>query len=436
MTQVQRERAGTFASLGIPNFRNYAGGVFVSNVGMWMGRTAQSWLVLVVLTQRDAQALGIVTGLQFLPILLLSIWGGSLADRYAKRRVMLVTQSVMGLNALALGTLVAGGWVTLPLVYASALIDGAASAIDSPARQAFVSEMVPPDRLSNAISLNSASFNAARLIGPGLAGLIIAAWGTGPVFLANAVSFGVFLIALVRLDRSALSPAPRQTGKGRVREGLRYVRGRPDLMLIMAIAFVMGTFGMNFQMTNALMATEVFGRGAAEYGVLGSIMAIGSLTAALLAARRGRPRLRHLVVAMAGFVASTGIGAGAGTFWFFCVMLVPIGLSAISVLVTANALVQSRVDAGVRGRVMALYMLLFMGGTPVGAPAIGWIGERFGARWTVWIGTIAVGLALVAACAYLWRTEHLSVRVTRAGRLPHVELIRGEVTEPEPQRFD
>ncbi|GAB3703081.1 MFS transporter [Mariniluteicoccus flavus] len=424
-----------FASLRIPNFRNYSAGVLVSNIGMWMGRTAQSWLVLMVLTDHDAQALGIVTGLQFLPVLLLSTFGGSLADRFAKRRVMMVTQTVLGINALLLGTLVMSGHATLALVYACALVDGAASAIDSPARQAFVSEMVPPTRLSNAISLNAASFNAARLLGPGVAGLIIALSGTAPVFLLNAASFAVFIGALARLDRAELAPAPRQTGKGRIREGFRYVRSRPDIMLIMGIAFMMGTFGMNFQMTNVLMATEVFGKGATEYGMLGSIMAIGSLSAALLAARRPRPRLRHLLIAMAGFVAATGVGAAAPNFPFFCVMLVVIGLTAISVLVTANALVQSNVEAEVRGRVMALYMMLFMGGTPIGAPMIGWIGEHHGARWTVWIGTVFVGLTLVAALAYLWRSEELRVRVDRSVRPPWLVLTKGEVTEPEPQKF-
>ncbi|GAB3622275.1 MFS transporter [Mariniluteicoccus endophyticus] len=425
-----------FASLSVPNYRAYAAGVVVSNTGMWMSRTAQSWLVLMVLTHHDSQALGMVTGLQFLPVLLLSTWAGSLADRFAKRHIMLVTQSVMGLNALVLGLLVVTGHATLPLVYLCTLIEGSASAIDAPARQSFVSEMVPPKRLSNAISLNSAMFNAARLFGPGVAGVLIAFGGTGPVFLINAATFAVFLVALLRLDRSELTPAPRQTGKGRVREGLRYVRSRPDIMLIMAIAFMMGTFGFNFQMTNVLMATEVYGRGAAEYGVLGSIMAIGSLTAALLSARRERPRLRHLLIALAAFVVSSALGAASPTFLGFCIMLVPIGLSAISVSVTANALVQSRVDAEVRGRVMALYMLLFLGGTPLGAPVIGWIGENFGARWTIWIGSAFVGVTLVVAMAYLWRTERLTLRVARGGRrLPRFRFVRGEVDEPEPQKF-
>lgn len=422
-----------FASLQVPNFRRYGLGVLISNIGMWMGRTAQSWLVLMVLTQRDAQALGIVTGLQFLPVLLLSTWGGSLADRFAKRRIMMATQTVMGLNAAVLGVLVFTGHASLMLVYACALIDGAAAAIDAPARQAFVSEMVPQKLLSNAISLNSASFNMARLLGPGAAGLLIALSGTGPVFIINAFTFAVFVGGLMRLDRSELTPAPRQTGKGRVREGIAYVSHRPDLMLLMFIAFMMGTFGMNFQMTNALMATEVFGKGPGEYGALGSIMAIGSLTAALLSARRARPRLRHLFVALAGFVVATTLGALAPNFVTFCVLLVPTGLFAITALVTANTLTQSHVDAEVRGRVMALYMLLFMGGTPIGSPVIGWIGAHFGARWTLGVGALAVALALVAALAYVWRSEELRVRFDRHVRPPWLVLTKGEVGEPEPQ---
>lgn len=396
-----------FSSLAIPNYRNYAIGGLVSNTGVWMQRTAQSWLVLVTLTNNDARALGLVTGLQFLPVLLFSAAGGALADRFSKRHVMMWTQTVMGINSLILGVLITTGQIQLWMVYVSAFILGTASAVDAPARQAFVSEMVPKGQLSNAISLNSASFNSARLFGPATAGLVIAAGGTGPVFLIDAASFAFVLIALATLNKEQLHPAPRSTGKGQIRDGLRYVRNRPDVMVIMVIAFMMGTFGMNFQITNVLMATEAFGQGAAQYGMLGSIMAIGSLTAALLSARRSRPRLRHLLISMAAFTVSSLLSALAPNFITFCILLVPVGLTAISTLVTANALVQMSVAETVRGRVMSLYMMLLMGGTPIGAPVLGWIGEQFGARWTIGIGVVAMGLTFIVATSYLMRRDNL-----------------------------
>lgn len=400
-----------FSSLAIPNYRNYAIGGLVSNTGVWMQRTAQSWLVLITLTDNDARALGLVTGLQFLPVLLFSAIGGALADRFSKRHVMMWTQTIMGINSLILGLLITTGHIELWMVYISAFVLGTASAVDAPARQAFVSEMVPKGQLSNAISLNSASFNSARLFGPATAGLVIAAVGTGPVFLIDAASFAFVLIALATLNKNQLTPAARSTGKGQIRDGLRYVRGRPDVMVIMVIAFMMGTFGMNFQITNVLMATEAFGQGAAQYGMLGSIMAIGSLTAALMSARRSRPRLRHLLTSMAAFTLSSLLSALAPNFITFCILLVPVGLTAISTLVTANALVQMSVAETVRGRVMSLYMMLLMGGTPLGAPVLGWIGEQWGARWTIGIGVVAMGLTFIVATAYLVRRDNLHLRM-------------------------
>ena len=257
--------------------------------------------------------------------------------------------------------------------------------MDNPARQTFVSEMVPRTSLANAVSLNSASFNAARIIGPGVAGLVIAAVGTGPAFFVNTLSFVAVLLALTQMKTELLRPAPRSRGKGQIRDGLRYVRGRPDIILIMVLVFVLGTFGMNFQLTTALMATQQFHKGAGEYGLLGSIMAIGSLSAALLSARRPRPRLRILLVALAGFVVSSGAAALAPSYVWFAVLLVPVGLSALTVLTSANSMVQLGVDPQMRGRVMALYMAIFMGGTPLGAPLIGWIGAvgaRAGPSWS------------------------------------------------------
>ena len=263
----------TFASLSIRNYRIYALGAIVSNVGTWMGRVGQDWVVLTELTDHSASALGIVTGLQFLPMLLLAPWTGAVTDRYPKRLLLLVTQALLGLTALVGGLLVITGTAQLWHFYTLALMTGIATAFDNPARQTFVSEMVPRERLANAVALNSASFNLGRLVGPAVAGVMIAAIGTGPTLLANALTFAAVIVALTMLTASELTPAPRVTGRGSALEGLRYVRGRPDIVLVLILIFVLGTFGMNFQITIALMATQVFGKGSEEYGLLGSIMA-------------------------------------------------------------------------------------------------------------------------------------------------------------------
>ncbi len=422
----------TFSSLSIYNYRVYFAGALVSNVGTWMGRVAQDWLVLTQLTDHDPIALGVVTGLQFAPMVLLAPWAGMIADRFRKRRILFVTQSMLAVTSLLTGVLVVTGVVELWHVYLLALLQGLATAIDNPARQTFVSEMVPRTSLANAVSLNSASFNAARILGPGVAGLVIAAVGTGPAFFVNTLSFVAVLLALTQMKTELLRPAPRSRGKGQIRDGLRYVRRRPDIILIMVLVFVLGTFGMNFQLTTALMATQQFHKGAGEYGLLGSIMAIGSLSAALMSARRPRPRLRILLVALAGFVVSSGAAAVAPSDLWFAVLLGPVGLTALTVLTSANSMVQLGVDAHMRGRVMALYMAIFMGGTPLGAPLIGWIGATWGPRWTILVGTIAVALALVGATIYLMRSESLSIRYQLHAR-PHVLVTRDAPSEPVPE---
>ncbi len=400
----------TFSSLSIRNYRIYATGAFVSNIGTWMGRVAQDWLVLTELTRHSSTALGIVTGLQFLPFLLLAPWAGMIADRYPKRVILAITQTALALSSLVLGLLAVTGTAQLWMVYGVALFTGLATAVDNPARQTFVSELVARDRLANAVSLNSASFNAGRLIGPGLAGLTIAAFGTGWTLLLNTATFVAVLVALAAIRTSDLLPAPVLGRRhGAIKEGVRYVRTRPDIQLVMALVFVLGTFGMNFQITTALMATQVFGKGPQEYGLLGSIMAIGSLSAALLSARRARPRLRILLIAMLGFTVSSGLAALAPTYALFALALVPVGLSALTALTTANAMVQLSVDPAMRGRVMALYMAIFMGGTPLGAPVIGWIGQVWGARWTIGIGTVAVGLMLIGTAFWMTRRENVQV---------------------------
>jgi len=426
----------TFASLSIYNYRVFAAGALVSNTGTWMGRVAQDWLVLTQLAPETSVspsvALGIVTGLQFAPLAIFAPVAGMIADRFPKRRILFTTQSALALTSLLTGVLVVTGAVQLWHIYLLAFVQGVSVALDNPARQTFVSEMVPHESLSNAVGLNSASFNGARLIGPGLAGLVIAAFDTGPAFFLNTFSFVAVLFALFKMRPGELNITPRQRGKGQIREGLRYVRGRPDIILIMALVFVLGTFGMNFQMTTALMATEVFHKGAGAYGLLGSIMAVGSLSAALLSARRPNPRLRLLLAAFAAFAVASAAAALAPSYLWFAVLLIPVGLTALTVLTTANSMVQLSVDPAMRGRVMALYMAVFMGGTPLGSPLIGWIGSAWGPRWTILVGSVATGMAVIAAMLYLVRSQEMHVSYHHRDR-PRLSVIRGEISEPVPE---
>ena len=424
----------TFASLSIRNYRIWAAGALVSNVGTWMGRVAQDWVVLTELTDHSATALGVVTGLQFAPMLFLAPWTGAVADRVPKRTLLLATQLTLALTALAGGLLVVTGAAALWHFYVLALLTGVATAFDNPARQTFVGEMVPRTRLANAVALNSASFNLGRLLGPAVAGLTIAAVGSGPAMLANAATFAAVIGSLLLIRRSELTPAPRAAGHGSARDGLRYVRGRPDLQLVMLLIFVLGTFGMNFQITIALMATQVFGKGSQEYGLLGSVMAVGSLSAALLAARRSEPRLRVLLLALVGFVVASGAAAVAPGYVTFAAALAACGLAALTAMTTANAMVQMRTEPSMRGRVMALYMAIFFGGTPLGAPIIGWVGDVLGPRWTIGVGTIAVGVTLVVVSLWLARHENVSVSY-ESQRRPHLRVtVAPTHTAPEAAR--
>lgn len=395
----------TFRALGIRNYRLYALGGVVSNTGTWMQRVAQDWLVLQLYTDPAAAstALGVTVGLQFLPILLLSPYAGLVADRVDKRRLLQATQLFMAATSIVLAVLAVTGVITPWMVYVLVLLFGAAAAFDAPARQSFTSEMVGPEDLPNAVGLNSASFNLARVIGPALSGVLIAALGggvtaTGWVIGVNALTYFAVIGALQMMRDSELQQierAPR--GPGMIRDGVRYVRSRPDLMMIMFAAFFAGTFGMNFQMTSALMATQVFDKGASEYGLLGTTLAVGSLTGALLGARRVKqPRLRLVIGAAVAF-AVIEIALGLMPSYVTFAALTPLlGLSLLTMLNAANTSVQMSTPAPLRGRVMALYMTLVMGGTPLGAPFIGWIGATFGARWTLVGGglLVLVGVAL------------------------------------------
>ncbi|RMB58197.1 MFS transporter [Tessaracoccus antarcticus] len=401
----------TFASLRIYNYRCFAAGALASNIGTWMARTAQDWLVLTELTDRSSIALGIVTGLQFLPIPLLAPYAGLIADRMSKVRLLKITQAALSLNALALFILVGTGTAQLWHVYLLAFIQGIAVSFDNPARQAFVNELVPHELVPNAVGLNSASFNSARLFGPALAGIVIGLWGVAPALAINAASFGAVLLSLFLIREAELLLSPPRTTRGTVAEGIAYVRARPDLVLIFAVIFMLGTFGMNFQITMALMATKVYGKGAAEFGLLGSFMAIGTLAGALMAARRGTPRLRTLLGALGAFSVACFLAGLAPSYSIFALLLIPCGLFALTVMTTANSTVQLSTQPEFRGRVMALYMAIFMGGTPLGAPIIGWVGDAFGPRWTLLVGAIACWITFLAVGWFLIFRRNLRARL-------------------------
>ena len=373
--------------------------MFASNVGTWMQRVAQDWLVLVVLGG-GAPAVGITTGLQFLPFLLVAPFGGLLADKLPKRQLLIFTNAFLGVVGLVLGVLVLTDLAQIWHVYVLAFLMGVGTALDNPARQSFVSELVGPDDLSNAVALNSASFNAARLIGPALAGVLISLIGTGWVFVVNGLSFASPIIALVLLRTIVHEPNQgRHDGSvlERLREGVAYVRSRPDIVMVLLILFGLGTFGMNFQMTMALMATEVYGKGPGEYGLLGSVMAIGTLAGALVAARRRVPRRRLIVGGTVVFGALEIVAGLMQSYVMFAVSLIPVGITAMTVMTAANAYVQTTVPQHVRGRVMSLYVMIFMGGTPVGAPVIGWVADILGARWSLLGGgVLTIATAMIA----------------------------------------
>jgi MFS family permease len=414
----------TFRSLHNPNYRLYAAGSVVSNIGTWMQRVAQDWLVLLLATN-SAAALGTITGLQFLPFLLLSPFAGLVADRMPKRLLLQLTNIGMAVPAIVLGVLAITDTAQLWHVYVLALVLGIASAFDAPARQSFVSEIVTPDDLTNAVSLNSASFNLARLVGPAVAGLSIAALGsgevaTGWVILVNGLSYAAPILTLRRLDGRALT-TPEPTGREphAIRAGVAYVRNRPDLLLIMAVVFFVGTFGLNFQMTSALMATEVFDKGPTEYGLLGTFLAVGSLTGALLAARRSRVRHRLVLGAALAFGVVEVLAGLMPTYLLFAVLCPLMGICSLTMMTSANAFMQLHTDPGMRGRVMALYMMIFIGGTPLGAPAIGWVGEVFGPRWTLIAGGLLSMIGVAgSALLYLRAKRRQSTASERVVPLP------------------
>jgi MFS family permease len=394
----------------VRNFRIFAVGQVVSNTGTWMQRVAQDWLVLE-LTHGSGAAIGIATGLQFLPLLLFSLWGGMIADRYPKRRVLMVTQAAMGGLALVLGVLAVTGVVRPWHIYLLAFGLGLATVVDNPTRQSFAIEMVGRDDLQNAIGLNSAVFNLARITGPAVAGIVISLVGTSAAFFLNATSYLTVIFSLHLMRQSELRPAERVArAKGQLREGLAYVRARPDLLMTMVLVFFIATFGMNFQVTTALMSRVVFDTGAGRFGIASAVFAVGALIGALVAARRSRTSMRLLLFTGLAFGLLEAVTGLMPFYWSFLVLLVPTGVALITFSTLANSSVQLSVPADMRGRVMGIYMLVFLGGAPLGAPLTGWVAEQFGTRISMIAGAAISVLATLTVAVVLARRRGVPVR--------------------------
>jgi MFS family permease len=389
---------GNWRSFRHRNYRILFPANAVSNIGSWAQRIAQDWLVLE-LTDNNGTYLGLVTAVQFAPVLLFSLHGGKLADRFNKRKVLIWTNVVGGAASLGLGTLVMTDQILLWHVFALAAVLGISTAIDAPVRQSFTTEVVGQADLPNAVSLNSANFNAGRLIGPALSGGLIAAFGTGPSFIVNGLSYFFVITALLNLNEKGFFHQDQAKSDGNIREGIAYAKARPDIYVVMLMVFFLATFGLNFQIFNALMATQEFGLGPASFGLMGTFIAIGSLTGAIGSARLERFRNTKFVI-KGGIVFSASIMVLAilPNYISYVIWLPICGVTALTTLVSANSIVQTSTDPAIRGRVMGLYLLIFMGGTPFGSPLIGTATELIGIRPTI---ALCGGISLFASL-YIW----------------------------------
>lgn len=389
----------TFRSFKHRNYRLFYAGNLLSNTGSWVQRVAQDWLALEL--THSGTALGIVTALQFGPAIVFSLHGGRLADRFSKRRLIVWTNAMSAATAAVIGVMVLSSSITINWLYALALLTGVAGAIQAPIWQTFVHDLVGMDDLPNAIALNSTNFNIGRLIGPAISGYLIALFGTGPSFLLNAASYGFSIAALfVMREDELFPPIPFDAdADGSIRAGLRYLRTRPDVIRILVLIATAGTFGLNYQMFMALMAKDEFHRTADSFGLLGSVMAIGSVSGALFVARRKiRPTARFVHTLVLAFGVVTALAGLAPTYATYMAALPFCGFTALTMLSSANAYVQSTIEPEFRGRVMGVYMLVFLGGTPVGSPVIGWLAEAVNARASILFGGgIVVLVALTTA---------------------------------------
>jgi MFS family permease len=425
-----------FSSLRVRNYRLFFSGQVISNIGTWMQRIAQDWLVFE-LSGNNPLALGIAVALQFTPTVLLSLWAGVLADRVDKRKLCLFIQSGIAVQALVLGLLDTAGVVALWEVYLLCFVLGIFSALDVPARQSFVAEMVGRKQIANAVALNSSVFNMARIIGPAIAGFGITLVGTGWMFLANAISTLAVIAGLLLMDPDKLFRGPEVVrAKGQLREGLTYVRRRSDLVTVMVLVFFVSTFGITFFTSLAIVAGNVFGTQADGYGLLSTLLAVGSFTGSLMAARRGvkgRPRVRLLLIAAFGLGAGELLAAFMPTYLAFGIALVPLGFATITFLNTANSLVQTAVSPEMRGRVMGLYVLVLIGGNPVGGPMVGWMANTFGGRSPFFIGGAVSAIAAVACAVVLARRGGVSLPGRRLTGL-RVLAANGRATTAVPTR--
>jgi MFS family permease len=389
---------GNWRSFRHRNYRILFPANTVSNIGSWAQRIAQDWLVLE-LTNNNGTYLGLVTAVQFAPVLFFSLHGGKFADRFNKRKVLILTNLVGGAASLALGVLVMTGLIQLWHVFVLAAILGISTAIDAPVRQSFTTEVVGQSDLPNAVSLNSANFNAGRLVGPAISGGLIAAFGTGPSFIVNGLSYFFVIAALMRLNEKAFFHLDRPKSDGSIREGIAYAKARPDIYVVMLMVFFLATFGLNFQIFNALMATQEFGLGPASFGLMGTFIAIGSLTGAIGSARLERFRNAKFVI-KGGIIFSISIMVLSiiPSYSLYILWLPICGFTALTTLVSANSIVQTSTDPAIRGRVMGVYLLIFMGGTPFGSPLIGSATELIGIRPTI---AVCGGISL-AASTFIW----------------------------------
>jgi MFS family permease len=403
-----------FRSLANPNYRTWAAAALVSNVGTWMQRTGQDWLVLAELTHHRATAVGWVMALQFGPQILLLPLTGFAADYFERRKLLLVTQVLTAILALGLGLLTISGLVREWHVYVFAGLLGCVSAFDAPARQTFVSDLVGEGDLSNAVALNSTSFNAARLIGPAVAGALVVAVGSGWVFLLNAASYGPVIVALVVLRRRILVPNKRLRPRaGGFVDGFRYVWSRPDLKTMLAMLFLLCTFGLNFPIFISTMSLTIFHTHAGGYGLLSSVLAVGSVTGALLAARRAEPQVRFLLIGAAAFGLACCLAASSPNELLFGASLVLVGLSAQTFTTSTNSLIQLRTDPAMRGRVIAILLAVSLGGTPLGAPLVGWVADTYGPRWSLAVAAASGFAAALVAVGYMIRHRGLRLAMVR-----------------------
>jgi MFS family permease len=383
----------SFDSLHVANYRRYFAGQIVSVSGNWMQMVAETWLMLEL--TGSGVAVGLTAAAQFLPILLFGAYGGLIADRYDKRRLLMLTQAVMAVPAIVLFGLTVGGAIEPWMILALAFARGSVNAVDNPTRQAFVIEMVGSRRLVNAVSLNSVIVHSSRMVGPALAGLLIAAAGVEPCFMLNAATFAVMILALSRMEVAELrTPRPAEREPGALRAALRYVRATPALAVPLAMMALVGTLGFNFQVLLPLLAKSSFEGGPQTYGLLVSAMGIGSIAGALAAGARGRVSMRILISASAAFGGFTLLAAAAPTLWFELAALILVGAASVTFAAGVNSTLQLAVAPAMRGRVMALYSVVFLGSTPIGAPIAGWLSEAAGPRAGLLLGASA---ALVAA---------------------------------------